>query len=43
MIIFFVWEFSFPQLLSSLAYFEFSVVYLLVLAQQSIIKLNLKL
>ena len=38
-----VWEFSFPQLFSSHALFVFSVIYLLVLAWQSIIKLKLKL
>ena len=41
--IFFVWEFSFPQLFSSHALFVFFVIYLLVLAWQSIIKLKLKL
>ena len=40
---FFVWEFSFPQLFSSHALFVFFVIYLLVLAWQSIIKLKLKL
>ena len=41
--IFFVWEISFPQLFSSHALFVFFVIYLLVLAWQSIIKLKLKL
>ena len=40
--IFFVWELSFPRLFSSHALFVFSVIYLLVLAWQSIIKLKLK-
>ena len=38
---FFVWEFSFPQLFSSHALFVFSAIYSHVLASKRIIKLKL--